>query len=461
MIGMARLLQALVVWTLTMLPLVTGPAAAHDPVDLVALSARLLPSVVSIAAVKLIETPAVKGQAAATSRRRIMGTGFVIDGNGLIATNRHVVEGASEVTVTLSDGTTLAATVLSRAIIDIALLQAQPDKPLPAIKWGDSNKVKQGMPVLAIGNPLGYASTVTAGIISALERDIRTTPFDDYLQTDAPINQGNSGGPLFNLQGEVIGVNTALQSQGDGGSIGIGFAIPSNDAQFVISRLLQFGRVKPGWVGARVQKLTPLIADGAGMPRAERNAEGVIVTGLDPAGSALGKLRPGDIIVGVADSTMKDARTFNRAVGTQDVGTTATFDVWRGGQRLAIDIAIIDNPDDVKAGQGRSAKEMPHEFVDPPDLGLGLAPLTPDIRSRFEIDAAVEGVAVVAVDAHSRASEAGIEPGDVIQRVMVEPVTSVRAFWLLVDGARRDRHTRLLLLVRGPTGERWVTLPSA
>ena len=256
-------------------------------------------------------------------------------------------------------------------------------------------------------------------------------------------------------------MNTALQSQGDGGSIGIGFSIPSNDAQFVIARLLKFGRVKPGWVGARVQKLTPLIADGAGMPRAERNTEGVIITGLDPAGSALGKLRPGDIIVGVADSTLKDARTFNRSVGIQDVGTTAAFDVWRGGVRMTIPVAIIDNPDDVKAGQGKSVADLQNEFVDPADLGLGLAPLTVDIRSKFEVDASVEGIAVVAVDSHSRASEAGIEPGDVIQRVMTEPVSSVRAFWLLVDGARRDKRTRLLLLVRGPAGERWVTLPSA
>ncbi len=438
-----------------------GPVAAHDPIDVVALTARLLPSVVSIAALKVTETPAQKGQAAAISRRRIMGTGFVIDANGLIATNRHVVEGATEVTITLADGTTLGATVLSRAIVDIALLQVQPDHPLPPVKWGDSNAVKQGMPVIAIGNPLGYSSSVTSGIISALERDIKTSPFDDYIQTDAPINQGNSGGPLFNLQGEVIGVNTALQSQGDGGSIGIGFSIPSNDAQFVIARLLKFGRVKPGWVGARVQKLTPLIADGAGMPRAERNTEGVIITGLDPAGSALGKLRPGDIIVGVADSTLKDARTFNRSVGIQDVGTTAAFDVWRGGVRMTIPVAIIDNPDDVKAGQGKSVADLQNEFVDPADLGLGLAPLTVDIRSKFEVDASVEGIAVVAVDSHSRASEAGIEPGDVIQRVMTEPVSSVRAFWLLVDGARRDKRTRLLLLVRGPAGERWVTLPSA
>ena len=443
-------------------PLLTAPAArAHDPVDLTVLAARLLPSVVSISTVRVVDTPAQKGQAASQSRRRGSGSGFVLTENGLIATNRHVIEGASEVTVTLSDGTNLAATVLSHAIIDIALLQVQPDHPLPPIKWGDSNTVKQGMPVVAIGNPLGYSSSVTSGIISALERDIRTSPYDDYIQTDAPINQGNSGGPLFNLRGEVIGVNTALQSQGDGGSIGIGFSIPSNDAIFVISRLLQYGRVKPGWVGARVQKLTPLLADAAGLPRKERNSEGVIVTGLDIGGTAAGRLRPGDIIVGIEESTVKDARTFFRSVGILEVDSVAKFDLWRGAKRMMVEVPVGDNPDDIKAGQGKTKADMAMDLTDPPDLGLGLAPITADLRARYDISGDVVGVAVVTVDGRSKASEAGIEPGDVIQRVQSEPIASVREFWSQVDGARRDRRTRLLLLVRGPSGERWVTLPSA
>ncbi len=438
-----------------------APATAHDPIDLTELAARLLPSVVSISTIRLIDTPAQKGQAASVARKRGMGSGFVLTEDGLIVTNRHVIEGASEITVTLTNGTNLSATLLSKAAVDIALLQVQPEHPLPPVKWGDSGAVKQGMPVVAIGNPLGYSNSVTSGIISALERDIRTTPVDDYIQTDAPINQGNSGGPLFNLKGEVIGVNTALQSQGDGGSIGIGFAIPSNDAQFVIDRLQKFGRIKPGWVGARVQKLTPAIADAAGMPRKERNAEGVIVTGLDIDAPAIGILRPGDIITAIAQSTLKDARTFNRAVGILDVGSTAAFEVWRGGQKTSIALQIGDNPFDLKFGQGTAMADMAADFTDPPDLGLGLGPITADLRTRFEISADVAGIAVVTVDPRSRASEAGIETGDVIQRVQMEPVASVREFWSQVDAARRNRHTRIMLLVRGPTGERWVTLPSA
>jgi serine protease Do len=436
-------------------------ARAHDPVDVADLAARLLPSVVSISACRLVDVPAQKGQAASVSRRRALGSGFIINADGIIATNRHVVAGASEIIVTLSNGTTLAAALLSTASVDIALLQVQPEQPLPPIKWGNSDTVRQGMPVIAIGNPLGYSSTVTAGIISALERDIHTSPYDDYIQTDAPINQGNSGGPLFNLQGEVIAINTALQSQNDGGSIGIGFAIPSNDAQFVIARLMLYGRIKPGWVGANVQKLTPDLAAAAGLPPAERNAEGVIVTSLDPTGSATNLLRPADVIVGIGDATLKDARTFNRDVAILDVGSTARFDLWRNGSRMQVDVPIIDNPDDVKAGQGKTIADMAADFTDPPDLGLGLAPTTADIRSRFDIATDIVGIAVVAVDSHSKASEAGIEPGDVIQRVQTEPVTSVREFWQMVDASRRDRHTRLMLLVRGPSGERWVTLPSA
>ena len=437
------------------------PARAHPPVDVADLVAELLPTVVSISTVRVVDTPAQPGKAASVVRRSSVGTGFIIDGKGLIVTNAHVVDGASEVTVTLTNGTNLAATILSKAIVDIALLQVQPEKPLPAIKWGDSNKVRQGQPVIVIGNPLGFSSSVTAGIVSALERDISTSPVDDYIQTDAPINQGNSGGPLFNLAGEVIGVNTALQSRGNGGSIGIGFSIPSNDVRFVIDRLQKFGRVKPGWVGLRVQALTPLLADGVGLPRSERFAEGVIVTGLDVGASAAGKLRAGDVIVGIGNDTVKDSRTFNRTLSVLDVGTNASFDFWRAGKRMQADVLVIDNPADVKGGQGKTMAEMAADFTDPPDLGLGLAPITPDIRLRYDIAASMTGVAVVTVDQRSKASEAGIEPGDVIQRVQTQPVTSVREFWLQVDGARRDRRTRLLLLINGPTGERWVTLPSA
>jgi serine protease Do len=438
------------------------PAAqAHDPVDLVELSAKLLPSVVSVAAIRLVDVPAETGKAASVSRRKVVGSGFIIDANGLIATNRHVVNGAAEVSVTFSNGTTLSATVLSIASLDIALLQVQPEQPLPVVKWGDSNTLRQGQPVVAIGNPLGYSFSVTSGIISALERDIHTSSVDDYVQTDAPINQGNSGGPLFNLNGEVVGVNTALQSQGDGGSIGIGFAIPSNDARFVIARLQKYGRVKPGWIGARVQKLTPLLAEAAGVPRAQRNADGVMVTGLDIDASSIGHLLPGDVILAAGDSTVKDARTFNRAIAVIDVGATVSLDVWRMGNHLKVVVPVIDNPDDVKFGQGHAIADMPMDFTDPPDLGLGLAPVTADLRTRYDISPDINGIVVVGIDAKSKAAEAGMEPGDVIMRVQSEPVTSVREFWSMVDGARRDRKTRLMFLVRGPSGERWVTLPSA
>jgi serine protease Do len=438
-----------------------GAARAHELIDVSDLVAKLLPSVVSISAIRVTDTPAQEGKAATTERHSSIGTGFVIDPQGLIVTNKHVVAGASEVTVTFSNGTKLAANILSMAIVDIALLQVQPDKPLPAVKWGDSSQVKQGQPVIVIGSPLGYTFSVTAGIVSALERDISTSPVDDYIQTDAPINQGNSGGPLFNVEGQVVGVNTALQSRGNGGSIGIGFSIPSNDARFVVQRLLKYGRVKPGWVGLRVQALTPMLAEGVGLPRAERHAQGVIVTGLEPGASAEAHIRPGDVIFGVNDSTMRDARTYNRAVGVLDVGSTATFDVWRAGKRMAVEVKVVDWPDDVKAGQGKTPSEMAASFTDPPDLGLGLSPITPDVRSRYKIAQDIAGVAVVAVDAHSKASEVGIEPGDVILRVQTQTVSTAREFWQQVDAARMERRIRLLLLVRGPSGERWVTLPSA
>ncbi len=438
-----------------------GTARAHEPIDVSELVARLLPTVVSINAVRVTDTPAQDGRAATTERKNSTGTGFVIDPQGLIVTNAHVIEGATEVTVTFSNGRKLAANILSRAIVDIALLQVQPESPLPVAKWGDSGTVRQGQPVIVIGSPLGYTFSVTAGIVSALERDISTSAVDDYIQTDAPINQGNSGGPLFNLAGEVIGVNTALQSRGGGGSIGIGFSIPSNDAQFVVKRLQQFGRVKPGWVGLRVQALTPQLADGVGLPRKDRNAEGVIVTGFEADAPAAGKLRVGDVLLGVNDATFRDSRTFHRSIGILDVGSTAQFDTWRGGQRSMVEVPVGDWPEDAKAGRGRTMADMAANFTDPPDLGLGLSPITPDVRSRYKIDRDINGVAVVAVDQRSKASEVGIEAGDVILRVQTQTVTSVREFWQQVDAARMERRIRLLLLLHGPSGERWVTLPSA
>lgn len=459
----ATLLIAAPVFALTPLACASAQSAitATDYSDLVA---TLLPSVVNISTVRYDRpagaAAAAPGSRPVAARRRSLGSGFVIDPSGLIATNRHVIEGASEITVTFPDGTSLAATLVSAAVIDIALLKVLPEKPLPAVKWGDSFTLRQGTPVIAIGNPLGYSSTVTTGIVSALDRDIRSSAYDDYIQTDAAINQGNSGGPLFNVKGEVIGVNTAIVTTSDaGGSIGIGFAIPSNDAQFVIYRLQKFGRVRPGWVPIKVQKPSQAVAEAVGF----KAPRGVIVTGLTEDRQSLKDIvQPGDVILAVDDEEVRDVRTFNRAVGVQLVGSIAPFTIWRDGRERVMKIEIEDSPDDVRQAQAQVAKNSAlDDFVEPPDLGLGLSALNEEVRTRLKMKGNEPGVVVISVDPFSKAAEQGLLAGEVIVKVQRETVSSVRDFWSRVDGARRDRRTRMLLLIRNADGERWIALPSA
>ena len=432
-------------------------SAPGASVDVPALVARLLPSVVNISTVRY-DVPAPGTSNTPAARRRALGSGFVIDPAGVILTNRHVIENADEITVTFTDGTSLGATVIASAVVDIALLRVVPAKPLPAVKWGNSFELRQGMPVIAIGNPLGYSSTVTMGIVSALDRDIASSPFDDYIQTDASVNPGNSGGPLFNLAGEVIGVNTAISTTSDNsGSIGIAFAIPSNDAQFVVNRLTQFERIRAGWLALKVQKTSTAVAEAVGLP----TARGVIVTGVDPANVALGEaIWPGDVILNVDGAEVHDVRTFNRAVGEQPVGSIAPLLVWRDGRQMAIKVQIEDNPEDMRRGSGRPVRKVQASADGGPDLGLNLASLTPEARVRLKMPDEQPGLVLVHVEPFSPAAEQGLLAGDVILKVQREPVRSVRDFWAKLERARSAGRARTLMLIRNESGDRWVALPT-
>jgi serine protease Do len=373
----------------------------------------------------------------------------------VILTNRHVIEDADEITVTFSDGTSLGATVAAAAAVDIALLRVKPPRKLPAVRWGNSAALRQGMPVLAIGNPLGYGSSVTMGIVSALERDIASSPYDDYVQTDAPINPGSSGGPLFNLAGEVVGVNTAIgTTSATSGSIGIAFAIPSNDAQFVVGRLLQFDRVRVGWLPLSVHKTTAAVAEAVGLAA----ARGVIVTGLLGAGPSLGAVvAPGDVILSVDGAPVHDTRTFNRAVGVLPVGTIAPLVLWRDGREAVVKVQIEDNPDDMRRTPSRKPRERSPE-ADGPDLGLNLAALTSEARTRLKLTEAETGLMVTQVESFSPAAEQGLLVGEAILMVQREKVRSVRDFWSKLERARDGGRGRILLLVRNANGMRWVAL---
>ena len=437
-------------------------AVPSSTIDIPDLVAKLLPSVVNISVIRYdAPAPPAPGAAPGTARApgastRYYGSGFVIDPSGLIVTNRHVIDNAAEITINFNDGTSLAATLVAAAVVDLALLRVVPKTPLAAVRWGDSFKLRQGTPVIAIGNPLGYSSTVTMGIISALDRDIATSPYDDYVQTDATVNPGNSGGPLFNLLGEVIGINSAIGATTEStGSIGIGFAIPSNDAQFVVNRLLQYDRVKPGWLPIKVHKPSHAVAEALNLP----SSSGVIVTSVDDGRPDLAKvILPGDVILNVDGEEARDVRTFNRAVGVQIVGSVAPLAVWRDGRQIVVKVMIEDSPEDLRQSMVQPLAVRP-TYVDAPDLGLNLSALNDEVRTRMKLPPNQPGVVVLGVDPFSKSAEQRILPGEVILRVQRDSIASVREFWSRVDQVRREGRNQMLLLIHNADGEHWVALP--
>lgn len=439
--------------------------AGAVPVDgLADVVAKLLPSVVNINTVRVEEgtgDPPAGMTKAATTRRKSLGSGFIIDASGIIVTNKHVIDGAADIAVTLNDGTVLSAQVLSDAGRgDLAILRVTPDHPLVPVTFGDSDLMRQGDLVIAVGNPLGFSSSVTTGVVSALDRDVKTSPYDNYIQTDAAINTGNSGGPLFNIRGEVIGVNTALITAADGGgSIGIGLSIPSNDAKFVVRRLMQYGRVRPGWVGIRVQQMTQGMAEALGLKR----ALGVIVNGFEPGQTGLRDvIQIGDVIEQVQDSPVNDVRMFLRAVGAQPVGSITPVVLWREGKRSVVKLQVDEDPEDLKNKSGTPMEAMDDGYVEAPNLGLSLGTIDDAARAIYQLPASTSGVVVTSVVPNSHAADQGVLPGDIILRVQETPVDTPDAVWREVEALRTARRTKLLILLRNADGmDRFVVMPSA
>jgi serine protease Do len=416
---------------------------------------RAMPAVVNISLLKI--EPAKVGsdrQVAMNTQRpsRTLGSGFIIDASGIIVTNRHVVEDGRDITVTLQDNTLLHATVMALAsIADLAIIKVESDHPLPVTVFGDSDAVHVGDPVVAIGNPLGLGGSVTAGIVSALNRDIRDTPYDDYIQTDAAINHGNSGGPLVDAKGEVIGVNTAIYSPTkDGGSIGIGFSMPSNDVKFIVNRLIKYGRVRPGYIAVRVQQVTPQIADALGL----RKAEGAIVAGMAEGGMAdVSGLIEGDIIQKVGANDTRDVRAVMRAVGTSPVGDTVDFTVWRNGITKTIPVLIGALPqDNIPPAMASVEQERPM------NAGWKLAAISDEARARFKLPRDQPGVVITDVDPDGSAADAGLNPGDVVLKAQQEPVTQPDEVKKALDAVRQEKRHYALLLVRAPDGVKWVPI---
>ncbi len=394
--------------------------------------------------------------------RRInsLGSGFIIDPAGLIVTNNHVIDGADEINVILNDGTKLKADLVGKdAKSDLALLRVHYDRPLKFVKFGDSDRVRLGEWVIAIGNPFSLGGTVTAGIVSARHRDINSGPYDNYIQTDAPINRGNSGGPLFDLNGEVIGINTAIISP-SGGSIGIGFAIPSDSAVPIISQLQKYGEARRGWLGVRIQEVTPELADSLGIG----TVRGALVAGVDDKGPAKpGGIKPGDVIVKFDGHDVKEMRDLPLIVADTPVGKQVDVVVIRQGKQETHTVQVGRLKDDEKVAEAETKKEsLPeHKSVVQKTLGLELSSLTQDMRKKFNIRDSVKGVLVTGVDpgAASDVPDKHLSAGDVIEQVQYQAVGTPADLQKRVNELKSQGKKVAVLLVSNGDGEtRFVAL---
>jgi serine protease Do len=351
-----------------------------------------------------------------------LGSGFLVDADGYIVTNLHVIAGAQGIVVTLHSGQRLVARLAGTdARTDLALLKVEARQPLPFVTFGDSDKAQPGDWAVVIGNPYGFGGSVSAGIISARNRELNLGSYDDFIQTDAAINSGNSGGPLFNLDGEVIGVNSALLSP-SGGSVGIGFAISSNLARPVIAQLREYGETRRGWIGVRVQTVTPEIAESIGLAP----ARGALVNSVTPAGPAgRAGLAPGDIVLSFDGREIADMRAFPRTVAESAIGRRAPVIVFRRGKTITLSVGVERLAADERRVAQTSGGLIAPARARPAGTGMTFAALSPDLRARFGVPDGLQGVLVAAVDPGSTASENDVRPGDVIVEAGQAPVRTV------------------------------------
>jgi serine protease Do len=379
-------------------------------------------------------------------RQQGSGSGFIIRKDGIIITNNHVVEDAKEITVTLTDKTEYKAKVLGRdPKTDLAVIKIDPKGNLPVANLGNSDSLQVGDWVMAIGNPFGLSNTVTAGIVSAKGRSIGSGPYDDFIQTDASINPGNSGGPLFNEQGEVVGINSAIFSQ-NGGNIGIGFAIPINLAKKLVPELEEHGSVTRGWLGVAIQKVTPELASSLGLSES-RGALVADVTGGSPA--AKGGIERGDVIVGFNGKKVDESSALPKIVAETAVGKTVPIEVIRNGKTKTVEVTVTRMADET------AASDTTPEAAKKSKWGLALRELRPEERTQLQLKDS-EGVLITSVLPDSPASEAGVQEGDVIVEVNKTPVGSVAALKKEVDKVESDKP--LLLLLRRENSNRYASL---
>jgi serine protease Do len=386
-----------------------------------------------------------------------LGSGFIVDTSGIVVTNNHVIADADEISIIMNDGTKFKAELVGvDKKTDLAVLKFKPTKPLVAVKFGDSDKLRLGEWVIAIGNPFSLGGTVTAGIVSARNRDINSGPYDSYIQTDAAINRGNSGGPLFNLDGEVIGVNTLIISP-SGGSIGIGFAVPSKTVAGVVDQLRQFGELRRGWLGVRIQQVTDEIAESLNI----KPPRGALIAGVEDKGPAKpAGIEAGDVIVTFDGKDIKESKDLSRVVADTAVGKEVDVVIIRKGVEQTLKVTLGRLDDGEKAVPAAAKTQEPAEKpVTQKALGLDLATLSKDLRSRYKIKDSVKGVIITNVDAPSDAADKRLSAGEVIVEVAQEAVSNAADVKKRIDQLKKDGKKSVLLLVSNADGElRFVAL---
>ncbi|WP_193367760.1 DegQ family serine endoprotease [Pelagibius marinus] len=468
LLGAAALFTALLIlaWS-------SAVQARSAPDTFADLAERLLPTVVNIQTSQTIEGGQAEqfeeffkefferrgegGEPPPQQQRRgsSLGSGFIIEPSGFIVTNHHVIADADEVEVVLSDGTSLEATIVgSDKDTDLALLKVETDRPLPSTTWGDSDKTRIGDWVVAIGNPFGLGGTVTAGIVSARQRDINAGRYDNFIQTDAAINKGNSGGPMFNMDGQVIGINTAIFSP-SGGSVGIGFATPSSMARNIIAQLRDTGEVRRGWLGVRIQNVTDELAEGLRLDR-PRGALVAAVTEGGPAESA--GIEQGDVILEFNGREVPEMRRLPAMVAETSVGSTVDVTIWRKNaeKQLRVTIGELEAEQVATAPATQTPPETKPKEME--SLGLALGEITPELRSRFSLDEATKGVVITEVKEGSSGAEKGLKAGDVIVEVDQEEVATPADVVEKVERAKSEGYRVVTLLVFRQGDFQWVAV---
>lgn len=395
-------------------------------------------------------------QDAPPQQGRALGSGFIISADGTIVTNNHVVENATKITVTLDDGKELPAKLIGMdAKNDIAVLKVEADGKLPTVAWGNSDVLRAGDPVLAIGDPFGIGTTVTSGIVSARGRDLHSGPYDDFIQVDAAINHGNSGGPLVDVTGKVVGINTAIYSP-NGGNVGVGFAIPSAQAQKVVEKIVAGGTIEHGFIGVTIQPLDEQIAGAIGL----KDAKGALVASVQPDSPAANAgIVAGDVILSVNDTVVADPRAVSRAIADLAPGDKADLVLWRAGKEAKLTVVVGRLGGEQAAAAPMAAPKADGLAV--ADLGLTLQTLTPEDAAGLGLEDGTKGAVITDIDAKGSAAEKGLQSGDVILAVNQVPVASAEEVMTLIEKAKAERRGAALLLVDRHGQRNFVAVPFA